>query len=153
MRIAAWTLIILSGLACAWFLALWTMLITPGGGTDLLHDPYYEVTAARAALLPAFLALLNGAGTLLVHRRQRPGALWLVLGAGLLLLGCAAWFYLSLHAPATLRVPDHASDLGAAVQRESFFRWLVGLAGLGLTIVGWLSWRVNQRITFNLDRG
>jgi hypothetical protein len=153
MRVAAWALIISSGLACAWFAAVWTMLIVPGGGRGLLDDPYYEVAAARGALLPAFLALLNGIGTWGVHRRRRPGALWLVLGAGLMLLGCAAWLYLSLHAPASIRLPRHAADFGVALQRESFFRWLLGLAGLGLTIVGWLSWRVNQRITFNLERG
>ncbi len=156
MRIAAWTLAILSGLAFAWFtVVVATMLIVPGN--DLLflqNDPH--AAAARVSLLLACLALANAVGALLLRKRRRPGALWVVLFAGLLALAIAVWHYAAFSAlfdtAVAGRVPDYSDGFAAAAQRSAFFRWLLAWTSLGFSVVGWGAWFTNCYIEIGHGR-
>lgn len=152
MRIAAWALIVVAAFAGLWFFAVAEMLIVPGAGGNVMHDGYYEVAAARSALPTTLLALLNGTGALLLRARRRPGALWIVLGAGVLLLIAALWHYPAIHAASGARIPDHVDASVAAAQRSAFFRASLFWTGLGFTLVGWAAWAVNRRIEIGHGR-
>lgn len=129
MRIAALALTVLAFAACIWF----------------------AVPAMLGCFMLAFLALANGAGTLQLYRQRRPGALWLVLIAGLMLLGSAIWHFLASLAMMAAEL-DRLHVSAADEQRDFFLRALLTGAGVGLSAVGWLAWLVNRRITIDHGR-
>jgi hypothetical protein len=159
MKIAAWVLTLVSALACLWLVAAAERLIGQDGTGSVLHDIYYQTAqqtaVARGSLLVAFLALANGAGSLLLLDKRRPGALWVALLAGLLALIVALWHYTAVTSlvdmAASRRVPDYAEDYAAA-ERGAWLRAYVAWAALGFTVAGWAAWLVNRRIAIGHGR-
>lgn len=154
MRIAAWVLIVLSALGCAFLLVIATKLVVPASDALVdLNDPHAH--RARVSLLGAGFALANGGAVLRLRTRPRSGALWVVLFAGLFALVAALWHYAALEWRIELLVQPRGPDferLLVVEQGRAWLRTLLAWAVLTFGVAGWAAWLVNRRITIGHGR-